>query len=195
MEKPDYQLDEDAYGLWAKASGLDKERASEALYPVLLRYARSILWRRLDWRERHAVYELADQAVALAMTSKTYLGQSKFTTWFFSVVDNLAKRWLDREKRHLRQQVDAEIGEMSAPDNPLDAKIMVDQLRARLEPADQEVFDFKLQGTQYSPEDGEASRTFCEERHWRYIDSSNNELENRWKQLKKRIREQHLAAS
>jgi hypothetical protein len=194
-EKPDYQIDEDAYWTWHRASGEEKLLAAEKLYPILQRYARSIIWRRLDWDERNSVYDLADRAVAIAMSSRSYLGQAKFTTWFYAVTNNLVNRWLTAERRHRRSEVDFDMEIVPTPETALDAWIMLGQIRQRCSPDEQAILDYKLDGPNTLGVDGDASKAFCEARKWRWVDTANNELEVRWKQLKRRLRRQHLAAS
>lgn len=194
--REEYAAHEQAYWTWRAALAsqhpAELPQAERALFEVLRRYARRILYQRFDSDEREVVYELADRAVGLAFTSgASYSGTGKFTSWFYRVVRNLAREWLRDNRRRPKRGIGKyklaslealmQVGaEPAATPEALDARIAVSQLRRLLKtPQDIALFDAKLEGL--------SNEEICQKFDWPSGEHNSNRAANEWQKLRRQL--------
>lgn len=124
------------------------EALEDKLRRLLFAHANAVTAEKLGVRDP----EVANLAVYLAIKhAKTFRGESKFSTWFHTIVKNLCNRKL-RERilaRRLERPLDdltaEELMALSTTETP-DTTRLVEQLEESLEPADRELLALKRQG-------------------------------------------------
>lgn len=121
------------------ASESDKPRLEEELISLLRKHAYAVSWLLLRERNHDIVQTGVFQALRFAHTFK---GESKFSTWFHRIVENLCLTEITRRKR----EVPLEAAPEPSVTPSLEKKIALSELTSELNSLDQQIVQMKREG-------------------------------------------------
>lgn len=168
-ERPEDEL----FELWKNTPpGPDREQLVEQLIPFLRKNAYAICWIKLSDHRPDIVNDAVHRAISRL---EEFRGDSKFSTWFHSIVHNLCMtegRAIAREPN--KTNIEDLANEPSSRE-AIEAKVELAELRERLDPREQELLDFKLKG-------------FTEEEIALELGISRDNVHWRWNELRRKVR-------
>ena len=143
-----YAADEAAFAAWRAAiqakDDAAVEETSEVLYRVLRRYATSIVYQVLRYRDQDLITDIVAHAFEKA---HQFRGESKFTTWFWRLAYNMCMRELERLKA--RAEVSLENlnhNSLTGLERTALARIGLERLSSRLDVVELALLNYKLIG-------------------------------------------------
>lgn len=134
----------EAYAAWKDADENTKPQFLPVLVKLLQKHASAVVWTRLG----QAKPELVNEAVWTALErNNTFRGESKFSTWFHGVVNNLCSQEL-RNIVQAKREVSLEAVEEPTQDssNHTDEHLSTEQFLRSLTKRQRKVVELRLAG-------------------------------------------------
>jgi len=160
------------YAELATTQGEPRNELLEEMARLLRRHAFAVTWNILGTHEPGIVNASVHQALA---HMEQFRGDSKFSTWFETIVRNFCKAALrERITRRNREVEFSEVEDTAIVLHP-DARILVGEIKSQLSPAELRLLEGKMEG--------ESGAVLAEE-----LGVNEAALKMRWLRLKKKVR-------